>query len=66
LRADKPGKQNASLELLSKFKKEELLEPFVLLTHADAGIVQDYASYRDAHRDKLNAFLDEYLVPAAP
>jgi len=66
LMAGKSGKHDASLELLSKLKKEEMLEPFVLLTHADAGIVQDYASYRDAHRDKLNAFLDQYLVPPAP
>jgi tetratricopeptide (TPR) repeat protein len=62
----KPRIQDEAIELLSKLEDEGLLEPFVLLTHADAGIVQDYPSYRAAHRDKLNAFLDQYLVPPAP
>jgi hypothetical protein len=41
-------------------------QPFVLSTHADEGTAEDYNAYREAHRDKLIAFLDEYLVPRAP
>ena len=59
------GKRIPSLELLSKLKDEEMLEPFVLLTHADAGIAHDYPAYRDAHRDRLIGFMDRYLVPPA-
>lgn len=66
LMADKSRKQDAALDLLAKLMDEGLLEPFILLTHADAGIVKDYSAYRQAHRDKLVAFLDQYLVPPAP
>jgi hypothetical protein len=45
---------------------DEMLAPFVLLTHADEGIAEDYNAYREAQRDKLIAFLDRYLVPPAP
>ena len=63
LAGDKPGKKDASLELLEKLTNDGLVEPFVLLIHADAGIAKDYSAYRDAHREKLVAFLDQYLVP---
>ena len=63
---DNPKSKDPSLDLLAKFEDEEMLAPFVLLTHADEGIAEDYNAYRDAHRDKLIAFLDRYLVPAAP
>ena len=63
---NKPKSTDSSLDLLAKFKDEEMLAPFVLLTHADEGIAEDYNTYRAAHRDKLIAFLDRYLVPPAP
>ena len=66
LAAGEASKRDPALELLAKFRDEDLLESFVLLTHADAGIVRDYAPYRDTHRDKLIVFLDRYLVPPAP
>ena len=63
---NKPRSKDPSLDLLARFEDEEMLAPFVLLTHADEGIAQDYNAYREAHRDKLIAFLDRYLVPPAP
>ena len=63
LAGDKSHKKDESLELLEKLTNDGLVEPFVLLIHADAGIAKDYPAYRDAHRDKLVAFLDQYLVP---
>jgi tetratricopeptide (TPR) repeat protein len=63
---NKPKSKDPSLDLLAKFEDEDMLAPFVLLTHADEGIAEDYKAYRDAHRDKLIAFLDRYLVPPAP
>jgi len=59
-------KRSASLETLVKLNQEGLLEAFTLLSNADADLAKDYAVYRDAHRDKLIAYLDEYLVPSAP
>jgi hypothetical protein len=56
-------KKDPSLELLAKLQDEDMLAPFVLLLHPDQGIAEDYAAYRDAHRDKLFAFLDQYIVP---
>ena len=61
-----PHRQGASMAALKKLNAEGLLEPFILLSNADAGLAEDYPAYRDAHRDKLIAYLDEYLVPAAP
>ena len=55
-----------SLVLLSRFKEEELLEPYVLLIGADNDIARDYAEYQAAHRDKLIQFVDKYVVPLAP
>ena len=59
-------KQDASLGLLAKPRDAGFLEPFVLLTHADSDIVKDYPDYGPIHRDKLNGFIDQYLVPPAP
>jgi tetratricopeptide (TPR) repeat protein len=61
-----PSKRDESLERLVKLGDEGMLEPFVLLAHADAQLAQDYAAYRDAHHDKLIGYLDEYVVPPAP
>jgi tetratricopeptide (TPR) repeat protein len=63
---NKQKSKDPSLDLLAEFKDEEMLAPFVLLTHADQGIAEDYNAYREGHRDKLIAFLDRYLVPPAP
>ncbi len=32
----------------------------------DKGIVLDYAAYRQANRDKLVRYLDEFVVPKLP
>jgi hypothetical protein len=63
---NEPESKDPSFDLLARFEDEEMLAPFVLLTHADEGIAEDYNAYREVHRDKLIAFLDRYLVPPAP
>jgi tetratricopeptide (TPR) repeat protein len=55
-----------SLLALVQLDHMGLLEPFVLFNRADAGIAKDYAAYRDAHRDMLRRYLDEYVVPKTP
>lgn len=47
---------------LSALAEEGLLEPFVLFFRADDGIMQDYAAYRAAHREKLREFVRRYMV----
>jgi hypothetical protein len=42
------------------------IEPFALLNRADNEIVQDYAAYRTANRDKIFRYFDEFVVPKVP
>ena len=63
MKAGKIPSLDPSLATLVKLNDEGLLEPYVLLTRADAGIARDYATYRKGHRDKLRSYMDEYVVP---
>lgn len=40
-----------------------LLEPYVLLNRADTEISRDYPAYRAANREKIRAYLDQFVVP---
>ena len=62
----KTGNPDPGLLLLSQFKAEGMLEPYVLLIKPDKEIAQDYSAYRAAHRQKLIEFVDKYVVPPAP
>jgi tetratricopeptide (TPR) repeat protein len=62
----KPQKLNDDLAALVKLKKAGLLEPYILLNGADAGIAQDYETYRKDNRDVLIRYLDEVVVPPVP
>lgn len=68
----KPNKRTTlqpSLLTLLELHEKGMIEPFVLLSKADAGIAQDYAAYRAEHRDKLREYISEWLIkpePAAP
>jgi tetratricopeptide (TPR) repeat protein len=55
-----------SLQALIKLQEAGFLDPFVLLSRADAGIVQDYPAYRAANREKIRRYLDEFMVPKTP
>jgi len=65
-KAGKPAQTDPQLDLLSKLKKDGMLEAFVLILHPDQGIAGDFAAYQAAHRDKLLEFLDKYMVPEVP
>jgi len=43
-----------------------LLDPFVLYNRADKDVARDYPAYREAHRDTLRRYLDDYVVPKTP
>jgi len=64
--AKKAKNVDPSLLALVQLDHAGLLEPFVLFNRADAGIAKDYPAYRDAHRDILRRYLDEYVVPKTP
>lgn len=54
------------IEQLAKIKQAGLVEPFALLNRADNGIAQDYPGYREAHREAIRRYLDEFVVPKTP
>jgi tetratricopeptide (TPR) repeat protein len=57
---------NPQIGTLIKLDADGLLESYILLGRPDAGIAQDYASYRKDHRDKLLQYMNEYVVPPSP
>lgn len=48
---------------LAQINKAGLLEPFVLLNRADNGVARDYGAYRAANREKIKAYLSQFVVP---
>jgi tetratricopeptide (TPR) repeat protein len=58
--------EDQSLLLLLKLHQAGLLEPYVLFRLGDEGIAKDYAAYRAKNRDKLEKYMDTFVVPPAP
>jgi tetratricopeptide (TPR) repeat protein len=58
--------KDPNLVLLLKLYQAKMIEPYVLLNAADEGIAQDYPSYREKNRDKLEQYLSEWVVPPVP
>jgi tetratricopeptide (TPR) repeat protein len=64
-------KLEPGLKMLLQIQKEQMLEPFILLSFNDAGLRHGYPEYRAAHRDQVVAYIDRYLIshsatPAPP
>ena len=55
-----------SLGLLLKLHQARLIEAYVLFSLGDTGIARDYAAYRDKNRERLEEYMDKFVVPAAP
>jgi tetratricopeptide (TPR) repeat protein len=55
-------KLDPTLKSLIALDKDGMLECWILLSHADQGIAQDYAAYRATHRELLHAYMDKYVV----
>ncbi len=47
---------------LLKLREEGLVEAYVLFRRADDGISEDYENYRDANREKLRRYLNEWYI----
>lgn len=58
--------EDQSAALLLKLHQAGVLEPYVLFRLGDDGIAKDYSAYRAAHRDKLEEYMDKFVVPPAP
>jgi hypothetical protein len=41
---------------------EGILEAYVLISRADAGIARDYPAYRDGERDKISRYIATRIV----
>jgi tetratricopeptide (TPR) repeat protein len=52
--------------LLLKLHQAGLIDPYVLFSLGDEGIARDYDAYRAANRDKLEAYMDKFVMPPAP
>jgi Flp pilus assembly protein TadD len=62
--ASKP--EDPNLDLLVRIYQADMIEPYVLLNAADAGIAADYDGYRAKNRAKLEQYLSQFVVPPAP
>src|SRR5262249_24799969 len=58
--------ENESLLLLVHLYEAGVLEPYLLIRLGDEDIAKDYPAYRASHREKLEAYLDKFVVPSAP
>jgi tetratricopeptide (TPR) repeat protein len=59
----KPETLSPGVKDLLALNTDGMLECWVLLNGADQDVVQDYAAYRQAHRELLIAYLNKYVVP---
>jgi tetratricopeptide (TPR) repeat protein len=57
---------DANASLLLSLHAAGMIAPYVLFSLGDHGIAQDYAAYRAAHRDRLEAYLNQLVVPPTP
>jgi tetratricopeptide (TPR) repeat protein len=52
--------------LLLKLYDARLIEAYVLFSLGDDEIAKDYKAYRTKNRDKLEAYMDKFVIPPAP
>ncbi len=51
-----------SLAILLRLDQKGVLEAYILLARSDEGIVQDYAPYLRDHRDRLRAYVVDWVL----
>jgi tetratricopeptide (TPR) repeat protein len=57
---------NPAAGLLLKLHEAGLIEPYVLFSLGDDDIAKDYVAYRAKNRDKLETYMDKFVMPPAP
>lgn len=65
LSGDREGalRYDPSLDLLLKLHEAGLTAPYVLFSLGDSGIARDYDGFRAKNREKLEDYLDKFVVP---
>jgi len=64
---NKKAPADPDVALLVKLYDAKMIEPYVLLSAPDRDIaLNDYIPYREQHRDQLEAYLSQFIVPPAP
>ena len=58
-------KLDPALGALVKLADDGLLESFILISKADTGISVDYPSFRDAHRDLVTRYIEQWIIHPA-
>ncbi|HLW55640.1 MAG TPA: tetratricopeptide repeat protein [Candidatus Angelobacter sp.] len=56
--------EDPSLTLLLRLHRAGLIEAYVLFSLGDEGIARDYAAYRGRNRAKLEAYMDQFVIPS--
>lgn len=51
--------------LLLRLYEAGFIDPYVLFSLGDDGIAKDYSAYRAKSRDKLEAYMDKFVLPPA-
>jgi len=54
---------NTGLVLLLKLHEAGLIEPYILFSLGDSGIARDYIAYRVRNRERLEEYMDKFVVP---
>jgi tetratricopeptide (TPR) repeat protein len=54
---------DTGLVLLLKLHEAGLIEPYVLFSLGDPGIARDYTAYRGRNRERLEEYMDKFVVP---
>jgi tetratricopeptide (TPR) repeat protein len=57
---------DASAALLLKLNEAGLTDAYVLFSLGDDGIAKDYVAYRAKNQDKLETYMDKFVIPPAP
>jgi tetratricopeptide (TPR) repeat protein len=57
---------DSGIAILLKLHKANMLEPYILIAQADKGVAKDYPAYREANRERLRQFLDEFVARKNP
>jgi tetratricopeptide (TPR) repeat protein len=65
-KAVKLATDNPTADLLLKLYESSLMDPYVLFSLGDEGIAKDYLAYRASNRDKLETYMDKFVMPPAP
>ena len=55
-----------SASLLLKLRDAGFLDAYVLFSLGDDEIARDYGAYRRKNRDKLESYMDKFVIPPAP